>query len=495
MIWDKLLHNCRIYVLKARLEGSDPPIWRRFQISGSATLGDLHYTLQIVMGWTNSHLHEFHIGGRRYGAFFSDDDPEPVNDEDDFELRGLLRNKTSKFKYIYDFGDHWMHEIIVEDIIKAQPGVRYPICVEGERRCPPDDCGGIEGYYDIMAIIQDPSHEEYETYRDWLPEGFDPGAFSVSRTNDELGKIEAWREMAEDGLEHVAYGEIPEAFDYEMPVAGLLSLGEPLTESDHEALGIGPQHVPDLIRMATDMALHRARTESPVIWAPVHAWRILGQLQAPAAIEPLVDLLRLIDEDDDDWASEDLPPVLGGFGAPALPALSRFLRDKSRGIWARIAASSSLGEMAQRYPETRAACVAVLTEELERFAEADHEFNGFLIWTLVDLEAVESAPVMEQAFAVDAVDVSLLGDWEETQIELGLLDERSTPMTAKGRFSSGLPERHPPRGVRPPSVAPAKKHPAAGTEGNKERMATFLASSGKAWLLGRSLSIITQCIE
>ena len=198
--------GARILTLKVTLEESNPPIWRRLQIPDCATLGDLHYALQIVMGWSNSHLHEFHIGRKSFAAILPDDyDQEPTNDEDEFELRAVLKRKGPKLEYIYDFGDYWVHQVVVEEISEPQPSVRYPVCTGGERSCPPEDCGGISGYYNMLMILEDPEHEEYETYREWLPENFDPSDFDVAQVKEELEGMDAWRRMAEGEDEFEAF--------------------------------------------------------------------------------------------------------------------------------------------------------------------------------------------------------------------------------------------------------------------------------------------------
>jgi hypothetical protein len=191
--------DTRILTIKVTLDGSDPPVWRRFQISGSATLDDLHYVLQLVMGWTNSHLHEFRIGRRRFAAIDDDDyGEEPLEDEAEFELCSVLKRKGSRFEYIYDFGDCWVHQGVVEERAEPRHGAGYPVCLDGERSCPPEDCGGIHGYYNMLEILKDPEDEEYETYREWLHEDFDPDKFDVNQANENLEEIEEMRWLAED---------------------------------------------------------------------------------------------------------------------------------------------------------------------------------------------------------------------------------------------------------------------------------------------------------
>jgi hypothetical protein len=217
--------------------------------------------------------------------------------------------------------------------------------------------------------------------------------------------------------------------NYPQPVDKLLTLGDARNVrnwSDYLALGLGPEHIPDLIRMATDEELW-ADPESIEVWAPVHAWRALGQLRAEAVAEPLLGLLHRIDDDQSDWVGEEIPEVMGMIGPAAIPALATYLADSSRGLWARVAASASLSEIGQRHPASRADCVAVLTRQLERYEENDKTINADVIAALIELKAVETAPMMERAFAARRVDYSVSGDWEDVQIEMGLRQTRETP--------------------------------------------------------------------
>jgi len=192
------LVGSRIYTLKVTLLESTRPIWRRIHVSEHVTLGDLHYALQITMGWENAHLHEFHIGRKQYGMDIEDPyREESINNEDEYKLREVIKRKGQEFDYIYDFGDHWQHQVIVEAVSQPEPDVLYPICLGGERRCPPEDCGGMMGYDNLLAILKDPTHDEYESYREWLPEGFDPDRFDIEEVNASLDEIDVWRRIAE----------------------------------------------------------------------------------------------------------------------------------------------------------------------------------------------------------------------------------------------------------------------------------------------------------
>jgi hypothetical protein len=217
---------------------------------------------------------------------------------------------------------------------------------------------------------------------------------------------------------------------YRDPVAQLLTLGDVRGKTewdDYAALGLTAKHIPELVRMALDEDLHWADPQSVEVWAPLHAWRALGQLRAESAVEPLLQLLDRIDDDDDDWAQGDLPKVFGMIGPAAIPGLRDFMADAEHGEWARITAGEGLVKVVQRFPESREQAVAILTDQLRCFAEQERVVNAFLVDALCDLKAVESAAVIEQAFAADTVDLSALGDWEEAQILLGLLEERVTP--------------------------------------------------------------------
>ena len=205
--------------------------------------------------------------------------------------------------------------------------------------------------------------------------------------------------------------------------------GDPRERKDgvkYLTAGIGSEHVPELIRMATDENLNNALSDSPEVWAPLHAWRTLGKLRAESAIEFLLTLFRRIDEQDDDWVLEDLPQAIGEIGVSALPALSACLADTSRKLGACEAAAISVKEIGRLHPESRSQCVAILSDQLGKSREKGRSLNGAIVSLLLDLEAIEAAPCMEQAFAAGLVDESVAGDWEDVQIELGIKEEHAT---------------------------------------------------------------------
>ena len=174
-----------IYQLKITLKGTQPPIWRRLLIVSTDNLEDLHIAIQIVMGWTNSHFHEFAKDRDRYGIP-DENFPSDVRDETDYRLDQVLKKEKDKLNYVYDFGDTWEHEVMLEKILPFEPGAVLPVCLEGSRACPPEDVGGIPGYEMFLETIADPSHPEYEEMLEWIGGDFDLEHFDLTLTNDLL---------------------------------------------------------------------------------------------------------------------------------------------------------------------------------------------------------------------------------------------------------------------------------------------------------------------
>ena len=182
--------NDTLFQFKITLLESNPAIWRRIQVK-NCTLDKLHEHIQTAMGWTNSHLHQFEIKGKRYG------DPELLDDGfEDFEcvdstktnLSDILpkNGKRFAFKYEYDFGDGWEHEVLFEGRPPVDPKAKYPLCLEGERACPPEDCGGVWGYQDFLTAIADPKHEEHESMLEWIGRRFDPEEFDPKQATKDM---------------------------------------------------------------------------------------------------------------------------------------------------------------------------------------------------------------------------------------------------------------------------------------------------------------------
>jgi hypothetical protein len=206
----------QVHELKITLQGSKPPIWRRIAVPSDMQLSDLHYVIQIVMGWTNSHLHQFVIRNAkskpaadelrklfqneqwdkieecmRRERCISDTrfELENIEDERKVKLSELASEVKSKFIYEYDFGDGWDHDIEVVKIGPPAEGVKYPVCLAGKFACPPEDCGGIWGYYEKLEILKDPKHKDYRDIRGWMPHSFNPERFNLEAINAELATL------------------------------------------------------------------------------------------------------------------------------------------------------------------------------------------------------------------------------------------------------------------------------------------------------------------
>ena len=188
-----------IYQLKISLDGFRPLIWRRFLVSSNIPLNRLHDTIQIVMGWTNSHLHMFEIDGQVFGDPQDDEFGEMGTlDETDYRIRKVIEREGQQFQYEYDFGDSWRHTLLLEKILPPDPTMHLPVCLQGKGACPPEDVGGIGGYANFLKALLDPEHEEHEEYLTWIGGKFAPNAFDLELVNQRLRKINiapnAWHE-------------------------------------------------------------------------------------------------------------------------------------------------------------------------------------------------------------------------------------------------------------------------------------------------------------
>jgi hypothetical protein len=177
--------------IKIVLLGTKPSIWRRVLVPAEFTLAQLHDVVQAAMGWEDCHLHQFYIDKQRFGV------PNPNErflggsltlNEKKTCLGNLLNKVGAKATYIYDLGDSWEHTLSLEKILPAELDVPYPLCIEGKLAAPPEDCGGIPGFYHMIEALADPNHEDHEGMRDWI-DSFDPEAFSIDTVNKKLRKI------------------------------------------------------------------------------------------------------------------------------------------------------------------------------------------------------------------------------------------------------------------------------------------------------------------
>ncbi len=172
--------QCHVWLLD-----SDPPIWRSFEVGDQITLDALHGVLQRVMGWEFSYLYDFKIGEERYASPF----PTPLDGTLDATmplLAGLKLEKGAKFTYTYDFGDGWRHQITIADILPWRDDIQLPRCLEGDRACPPEDCGGVWGYEGLLERLADPEDPDYEELLDSIGIDFDSERFDVDAANARL---------------------------------------------------------------------------------------------------------------------------------------------------------------------------------------------------------------------------------------------------------------------------------------------------------------------
>lgn len=175
----------KIVQLKITLRHSQPAIWRRVAVPGDIGLDSLHYVIQGVMGWDNSHPHLFEKNGT--GCSFEDletgYDGEPVLSEADFALGHLASRTGAVFAYEYDFGDGWWHDLKAEKIEPAAERPAHAVCLAGANAAPPDDSGGVWGYYAKLPALADPKHPDHQYVREWFGDGFDPAVFKLDATN------------------------------------------------------------------------------------------------------------------------------------------------------------------------------------------------------------------------------------------------------------------------------------------------------------------------
>jgi Plasmid pRiA4b ORF-3-like protein len=186
----RLTKSALLYQFRITLLDIKPAIWRRIQVL-DCTLTDLHQCIQAAFGWWDYHLHQYEIDGVLYSELAPDGDDFGMDFEDETQvlLSKLLPKSASRTRWVYeyDFGDGWRHDVLFEGCPPIDPKVRYPLCLEGERACPPEDCGGPGGYVEYLAAIADPEHQEHEEMREWRGP-FDPEAFDPQKATGEMRK-------------------------------------------------------------------------------------------------------------------------------------------------------------------------------------------------------------------------------------------------------------------------------------------------------------------
>ncbi len=195
----------QILELDITLRDAKPKIWRRLLVDSSMNFLELHYAIQFGMGWTNSHLHQFLADrGNRYIGIPHEDDMMDIEDGRNMKIGDLLRAPKDKIIYEYDFGDGWEHVVEVKKVHAPEAGKKYPTLIGGKGACPPEDCGGVWGYADLLETMKKPGTKAYKEMAEWLGleegETFDPEAFDFEDVNKTLfddfkNEVKEWDEL------------------------------------------------------------------------------------------------------------------------------------------------------------------------------------------------------------------------------------------------------------------------------------------------------------
>ena len=218
--------------------------------------------------------------------------------------------------------------------------------------------------------------------------------------------------------------------EYSFPISQLLEQGDCGRKRnliDYSGLGISVQHIPQLVQLATDPYYLGHCYDKVAMWGPVHACRALGQLSAIEATEPLVAILKLIDEDDQDWIIEELPPVFERFGIKATATLMKYIQNLENPLFARITALDGLIKIGKSDENFRNDCVEFLKNCLKNHINDHGEINANFIYGLVKFKDMDSVNLIQEAYESGSVDEMVIGDWEDIQIKLGLITRRTAP--------------------------------------------------------------------
>ena len=214
-----------IYQLKIGIKGSQPPIWRRIQVANNTTFSELHDMIQIAFGREGEHEYEFTINKTRvydFGAEFGMGDDPGERDSTDTMLDDYVSLVNKRFTYLYDFEDRWEHAILLEKIISDEENIKHPVCIGGERACPPEDCGGILAYQSMLGALSDKNHPQHKSIKKQLGKNWDAGFFNSKHVNDSLQQYaREWEKIYDetgeiiDRLERRERAEDHEEYDYD----------------------------------------------------------------------------------------------------------------------------------------------------------------------------------------------------------------------------------------------------------------------------------------
>jgi hypothetical protein len=182
--------TAQIYRIKITLENVKPPVWRRIEVPGDVTLAQLHAIIQRVMGWDDYHMWSFQVGETEYqtgsGEMFDFGGSPKPRSPASTTLEQATEARRISFRYWYDFGDDWFHTLKVERVAHPEPLAIYPRCLEGERACPPEDCGGPWGYQNFLKAVTNPKHPEHEEMLEWIGGEWNAEAFDLDGVNQAI---------------------------------------------------------------------------------------------------------------------------------------------------------------------------------------------------------------------------------------------------------------------------------------------------------------------
>ena len=185
-----------------KLIGTNPLVTRTFKVSSEITMYELHHTIQLVMGWKNYHLYQFEVGEFVIAdkRLWDEDEMGPMTDVKEVSVGKVFTEVGTTAVYEYDFGDGWMHHLELVDRFIHPTQEVLPLVISGENACPPEDCGGIHGYKELLEVLKNPKHPEYRETKVWVGSTFNPTKFSVDALNKELAKLNNYMKKYEEGL-------------------------------------------------------------------------------------------------------------------------------------------------------------------------------------------------------------------------------------------------------------------------------------------------------
>jgi hypothetical protein len=385
-----------VYRLRVTLDDIEPPIWRELEVDGTVSLAELHLVFQRAFGWQNDHLFEFQIAGARFGDPDTDEFDSLLKDASKRRLNVVASSANTKFQYIYDFGDDWVHEVEVLEI-RPSPRKLEPKCIAGERAGPPEDCGGPHGYARLLEVLADRSHPEHDEVSTWAGP-LDPEAFHLARVNDALAGRPHKDEIADDPLFDLEtfLGELPEP-DLRPVLRNLILAGKELPRAlASDIVALGDRVVGPLIELLVNPDLTDEFSPGQG-WASIHAARLLGEMRATASIEPMIELLAATDWDNivHDAILLALPKMGEAVLEPALREVSSAVMENSD---LRSSLLSVLAQLGARDPR--------IFDLLLRAADEDPEMGCSNLATYGDPAAL---PLLRRLFDEHEVEVDRPG--------------------------------------------------------------------------------------